>query len=450
MLSSIFIAGRAQKLISAAQKAQKTPPTLTTFSRKKRPRDRAEDTPTLPHTTPAALQSFATPSPINAKESENQNQKQKENQEVNVLPLSKRFRLSGPSRRLSLDRGLFRNPTKTSRPPTGLLNLGNTCYLNAILQSFFAMEPFCSFLEEVAQKADNQQQGGEGLLAGMRECLVSKNRRSNNPFAAVLAPQPVLMALKRQFPSFFVDNLQQDAHEVFCRLIECIELELLKLSTRGFSMFNFTMVHTFRCCSCGETSSSEELANHISLSLPSADQSHIPKAKVSLEWLLNGYLSTEDIQKDCEKCMKQHTLHSLEHAFKNLPNILVLHIKRFTTACWKSLEEAIGESDDTVKWTKARDKVGLPQSMTLVPSSNGGGKATQYRLVAAINHHGHTMEHGHYTADVVCGDNEWYRCNDGRVSAKSLLDPEAAYMAFYDSKGQGLVVEQGPPSSIPQ
>ena len=390
-----------------------------------------------PHTTPAAIQSFASPSPI----------KRKENQEVNVQPRPNKLRRDGPSTRPptlspTLDKG-FHRKLPSHLPPIGLINLGNTCYLNAILQSCLAMKPFCSVVERVALQAGPQKNElGDGLVAGMHDCVIGKKRRAGNPFAPAMSPKSVLMALKRRFPSFFIDNLQQDAHEVFCKMIECIESELSKQSSQEFSrMFNFNLNHMFRCCSCGETSNREEMANHISLALPSVDQAQFPNAKIlELERLFDGFLETEEIKKDCEKCMKRGTTHTLKHAFKSFPSILVLHVKRFTTCTWKSQQRSLRRltdkrAEDTELWTKARNKVMVPQTLTVGHSQHGVDLSTtpaKYRLIATVNHHGDTAEHGHYTADVVYGG-RWYRCNDGRVSANSSLDLEAAYMAFYES-----------------
>jgi ubiquitin C-terminal hydrolase len=62
-----------------------------------------------------------------------------------------------------------------------------------------------------------------------------------------------------------------------------------------------------------------------------------------------------------------------------------------------------------------------------------------FDLFATVNHRG-TLNQGHYTANVKCGD-RWYLCNDALITTfgdgngeKEVLSSEDAYMLFYQKR----------------
>lgn len=97
-------------------------------------------------------------------------------------------------------------PPLPEQPVRGLKNLGNSCYLNAVLQSLLAAEPFRLYLVGDAVT-------GEGPTT---TALRNWARHMHNGNTAAVAPTKVLQAVRRAHRRF-AGRSQQDAQEVGMR-----------------------------------------------------------------------------------------------------------------------------------------------------------------------------------------------------------------------------------------
>lgn len=152
-----------------------------------------------------------------------------------------------------------------------------------------------------------------------------------------------------------------------------------------------------------------------------ASSSTIAKESVtSIKDVVLNFLAPEELHGwNCQAC-KRSTRATKCVKFETLPEILVLHLKRFT---------ATG------------DKVHNPVQATL----SLGLESEEYRLYGIIHHHGSTALGGHYTAHIQSSvDGKWYHFDDSKVSLihpvalgsfllpgiPPLQDP-SAYLLFY-------------------
>lgn len=140
----------------------------------------------------------------------------------------------------------------------------------------------------------------------------------------------------------------------------------------------------------------------------------------------------------CPSCnLKQEVVKKL--GLWSLPDILVIHLKRFRQPPPKNPNRS------TIKLTTLVDfpSVGFDMSPHLCGSSNfwwktGQGSQHIYDLYAVCNHHGQNLHTGHYTA--YCRNpynGQWYCFDDTRVSSineNELVTP-AAYILFYQKRG---------------
>lgn len=117
---------------------------------------------------------------------------------------------------------------------------------------------------------------------------------------------------------------------------------------------NFTgcLQHTLTCSCCGHVTTVKEQFNHLSLDLPAlgsflqSQQSQEPPCSSGVVNLLGGIGSSEQVvpelqsllanffapemlEKSCEVCKAAAVQHSLQHAVRRLPRVLVVHLKRF-------------------------------------------------------------------------------------------------------------------------
>jgi hypothetical protein len=100
------------------------------------------------------------------------------------------------------------------------------------------------------------------------------------------------------------------------------------------------------------------------------------------------------------------------------PNVLVLHLKRFSFGNFGG---------------KVTKHVSFEQTLELLLSDDGGGSKAVYDLCGVVVHHGGSVHSGHYVAYVRSPGLQWYEMNDNHVSSCTLqkvLGVEA-YMLFY-------------------
>ncbi|PSC75195.1 UPF0187 chloroplastic [Micractinium conductrix] len=195
-----------------------------------------------------------------------------------------------------------------SRLPAGMMNLGNTCHLNAVLQVLLSLPSFVADLRH-----------GRAALTPV-----------SNYKQVYLTPASLKRALDAA-SSAFHGTLQQDAHELLCSLLDAVQGEVLarevarlgrmrvaisETADPGARNFGFAVQHELVCSTCGHTSQMVEQYTHLSLELPPAQE--------------------EEVEKACEACGGASVAHALRHAVKRLPRVLVLHLKRFNVYTFES------------------------------------------------------------------------------------------------------------------
>ncbi|RLN93527.1 hypothetical protein BBJ28_00020623 [Nothophytophthora sp. Chile5] len=152
---------------------------------------------------------------------------------------------------------------------------------------------------------------------------------------------------------------------------------------------------------------------------------------VSIHDCLKSYTEQEFLTDDaayyCGKC-KTHRSVAKKISVYRLPNVLVLHLKRFSFSSF------------------SRDKVSTAinfpaQSLDLAEYCASDAVidgSTLYDLTGVVHHMG-SLNGGHYTAECLNGDlQEWFDFNDGSVSAvkKPELTSSSAYMLFYQRRAE--------------
>eukprot|EP00986_Skeletonema_menzelii_P001814 scaffold495_cov152-Skeletonema_menzelii.AAC.4 len=142
----------------------------------------------------------------------------------------------------------------------------------------------------------------------------------------------------------------------------------------------------------------------------------------------------------CPSCNRK-TKTLKQHTFAKLPRILCLHLKRFDAATNKKINDFVSYPASDLDMGKY-----LPHWCEKVLSKEGKESDSNqldaespkvlYDLFATVNHRG-TLNQGHYTSNIKCGDH-WYHCNDAFVcyagegnGEKEVLLAEGAYMLFY-------------------
>ena len=99
------------------------------------------------------------------------------------------------------------------------------------------------------------------------------------------------------------------------------------------------------------------------------------------------------------------------------PNVLVLHLKRF------SFGDIFGKITKTIEF----------EQELYLPCSGEETKKVKYELSSMIVHHGSSVHGGHYVAFIKAPNGQWYEMNDSQVSGTSInkVLKQQAYVLFY-------------------
>ncbi|ONI01576.1 hypothetical protein PRUPE_6G147300 [Prunus persica] len=149
-----------------------------------------------------------------------------------------------------------------------------------------------------------------------------------------------------------------------------------------------------------------------------------PQESVSLYKCLEAFLKEEPLGPEdmwyCPGC-KKHCQASKKLDLWRLPEILVIHLKRFSySRCFKNkLETYVDFPDDNL-------------DLSTYIAYRSDQLCNRYMLYAVSNHYG-SMGGGHYTAFVHHGADRWYDFDDSHVNpvSQDKIKSSAAYVLFY-------------------
>ncbi|KAM3956206.1 ubiquitin carboxyl-terminal hydrolase 2 isoform 2-T2 [Aphomia sociella] len=356
---------------------------------------------------------------------------------------------SGLRRSIDRSESIEKQPSQTSGL-NGLRNIGNTCFMNSVIQCLSNTRPLLEYLsdDKYAEDINTTLSCMKGALIKAFASVIKELWRSGERDSVVNTTS--LKSQVQRFAPRFMGYSQQDAQEFLRYLLEGLHEDVNRVTvkpkpilteiddnlsdsaaaaeawgrylrmeeSRVGDIFVGQLKSTLRCTHCHHDSVTFDPFWDLSLPIPSRT------GNLKIQQCLQHFTKEEEMDGDekptCSKCgvrrkcLKWFTV-------QKFPQVLVLHLKRFSPS------------------ERFRGKLGVPvefplNGLDMSPYAAAQGTRCLYNLYAVSNHSGTTYS-GHYTAyckHPYTGD--WHEYNDSRVTPinpRNVVSSEA-YVLFYE------------------
>uniref|UniRef100_A0A8C2HFL6 Ubiquitin carboxyl-terminal hydrolase n=1 Tax=Cyprinus carpio TaxID=7962 RepID=A0A8C2HFL6_CYPCA len=340
--------------------------------------------------------------------------------------------------------------SKSAKGLVGLRNLGNTCFMNSILQCLSNTQSLRDYCLHNSHRRDlnNNSRTNTALMEEFAKLIQTMWTSSSSE---AVSPSEFKTQIQRYAPRFVGYN-QQDAQEFLRFLLDGLHNEVNRVTVRPrgnmedfdhlpdeekgkkmwakyleredskiVDLFVGQLKSSLTCSECGYCSTVFD--PFWDLSLPIAKG----YGEVSLMDCMRLFTKEDVLDGDekptCYRCKARRRC-TKKFTVQKFPKILVLHLKRFSEA--------------RIRTSKLSTFVNFPmKDLDLREFASDRSSSAVYNLYAVSNHSGTTMG-GHYTAYCCNPENgEWYTYNDSRVTPMSTSQVRSsdAYVLFYERAG---------------
>lgn len=365
----------------------------------------------------------------------------------------------------------------------GLNNLGNTCFMNSVLQALFHTPPLRNYFLSDRHNRYFCQQQKKGVGKSPRLCLACD---MDAMFSAVFSGDRTPYSPAKFLYSWWqhAANLasyeQQDAHEFFISMLdgihEKVEKDKRKPQSQGSGeccvahrVFSGILRSDVMCTACGFTSTTFDPCVDISLDLETNHGASAKAPSTKSHNSCNGKESNKNISQNCgmstligclDRFTKPEKLGSEQKLFcqqcqvrqeslkqmsiKKLPLVSCFHIKRFEHSPIRKMSRKI---DRYLQFPFSLD-MGPYLSSSILRSRFGNRifsfdgddldspseLSSEFELFAVITHSG-KLDAGHYVTYLRLS-NQWYKCDDAWITQvnENIVRATQGYMIFYVQK----------------
>ncbi|XP_058800435.1 ubiquitin carboxyl-terminal hydrolase 2-like isoform X2 [Phymastichus coffea] len=333
----------------------------------------------------------------------------------------------------------------------GLQNIGNTCFMNSVIQCLSNTRPLLEYLLDNQYLSDintttSSMKGA--LIKAFSEVIEELWKKENKHVVNTLT----LKSQIQRFAPRFIGYRQQDAQEFLRYLLEGLHEDVNRVTIKPQPILNdipdnysdnMKVVESWKRYLYSENSTIVDLfvgqlrsslrcivCDHVSvtldpfwdLSLPIPTRSDSIKLSQCFEHFTKEEVLDGDEKPTCSKCQMRRKS-TKRFSIQKFPKILVIHLKRFSP-----MERFRGKLNILVHFPLMGLELSAFAALRVQDCT--------YNLYGVANHSGTTYS-GHYTA--YCKhpySGEWHEYNDSRVSpvsAHSVVSSEA-YVLFYEQQ----------------
>ncbi|XP_071942708.1 ubiquitin carboxyl-terminal hydrolase 8-like [Antedon mediterranea] len=334
---------------------------------------------------------------------------------------------------------------------TGLRNLGNTCFMNSVVQCLSNTKYLTDYFVGNIYQGDINRQNVLGRKGEVAEDYAVVIRALWSGQYRAVSPRDLSNTVIKYVPQFnqnvghhhdsqeflifLMDGLHEDLNRVKKReYVEEKDNDLPDIQAANLAWNNYKRLNqsicvelfqgqyksTVQCETCKNTMVKFDTYMYLSLPLPT-------KNKCSLKQCLEHFSKPEKLTGDnavkCTRCkVKRNSIKTIK--IWSTPPVLIIHLKRFYfEGRWRQ---------------KLQTNVDFPLTdLDLLPLTVGPKTRKSYFLYGVSCHTG-GLDGGHYTA--MCkhpGNKKWYKYDDHEVydmPTSRAKQGSAAYILFYSSQ----------------